>query len=274
MNQDEIDRQRAAELKQVQSAHPDVGFFTQQALADGMVMFILTTFSLFPMVLLRHKIGYRTLKPMLITSMAFMLCLVSCEAAIAMFLMGLSTMSTMRFILPAAITGLAVYHRFAAWRRITEGERWHTKSRGVSYLSKFLPWSEHIVQRYAEPVACLMVGFIISMIHTHFLFFGWFNLPDMGLYLMFCGICLGAMEAIIYDVQLNRMLDQLDGLVESEIVTENDVFFNQEKTGLLPSAAPGIEQMAGIAVGFSPELEKQVARRRAANAARTMAQTA
>jgi hypothetical protein len=156
---------------------------------------------------------------------------------------------------PVFVTAIGFYQRRAAWNRIRSGERWHTKSRGISYLSAVLPLPEHIIQRFVEPFLCLGLGILCSAV---------FSAP-LGLWIAFSGGCLMWMEAIIYDFKLNNMLDQLDALVEAEVATENDAFFSGETPASQP---PSIEHMAGITVGFSPDLERQVAKRRAAKAAR------
>jgi hypothetical protein len=165
------------------------------------------------------------------------------------------------FLFPVLVTGIGFYQRRAAWNRIRRGERWHTKSRGISHLSAILPLPEHIIQRFVEPLLCLMAGLVRWY---------YFSLP-IGGWLAFSGGCLMFMEAIIYDVKLNNMLGQLDGMVEVEIAAENDAFFRGELTA--PGkhgtqAAPSIAQMAGITVGFAPDLQRIVAQRRAAKAAR------
>ena len=94
------------------------------------------------------------------------------------------------------------------------------------------------------------------------------GLAAFGTWLMFSGMCLGVLESLIYDVQLNRMLDQLDGIVESEVAAENDAFFHRdENQGQQVQTAPSIEQMAGITVGLSADLHQLVSKRRAAKVA-------
>lgn len=238
--------------------HQNANPVTQMIWANTLLTVVLAVPSLTVMLLLRRKIGYRTIQPwmLLLAFMAmFMMGGGSLMAGFSPFAAGGSGAGKYLMLLAAfLVAGLGIMQRRAAWMRITQGERWHTKSRGLSHLA-FLPFSEHIVQRFIEPTVCAVLGFLfLSLGQT-----------SMGIWLLFSGLCLAALEAIIYDVQLNQMLDQLDGLVEAEVAAENAAFFSQPQNG---TEAPGIEQMSGVTVGFAPELQHLVEKRRAAKAAR------
>jgi hypothetical protein len=235
--------------------HPDANPLTQMIWANTLITLLLAVPSLSVMVLLRRKIGYRTLQP-------WMLML----AFLALFAMGawslisgsfasrnLGVTNALMLIIAFVMAASGFAQRRGAWKRIATGARWHTKSRGISFLAA-LPFPEHVVQRFVEPIFCIVAGFILMPTVSVML----------GLWLAFSGACLGVLEGIIYDVQLNKMLDQLDGLVEAEVAAENNAFFSQGQT---ERQTPGIESMAGITVGFAPELQHLVNKRLTAKAA-------
>jgi hypothetical protein len=81
----------------------------------------------------------------------------------------------------------------------------------------------------------------------------------LGFYLIASAVCLFLFETIDYQKQIDRMLDQLDNLVESEVVSENVEYFQQ---GGVAGARP-VEETAGIPTGTDPDLAAAIERRRA-----------
>lgn len=243
-----------------QVGHKNANPVTQMIWANTLILVLLAVPSLSVMLLFRRKLGYRTIQPWMLFIIFFVLAAAGSGPAL------LGTLSAdinpARYITTLAafgVAGLGIFWRWSAWQSIKRGERWHTKSRGISYLHTLVPMlSEHIVQRYVEPFICMFVGLVFLSVSTPF-----------GAWLFFSGAALAVMETLIYDIQLNNMLDQLDGLVEAEVFQENQAFFQQAQPG---AEAPQIEAMAGVSVGFSPELQQMVAQRKAAAAARTAAQ--
>jgi hypothetical protein len=134
------------------------------------------------------------------------------------------------------------------WREIKRGISWHTYSRGISWFSSFLPLSELAVKRFIDPAAALIVG-----IALFFLF------RPLGLFLILSAVCLFLFETIDYQKQIDRMLDQLDNLVESEVVSENVEYF--QSGGV--AGARTVEETAGIPTGTDPDLAAAIERRRA-----------
>ncbi len=234
--------------------HEDANPITQMIWANTFMLIVLAVPSLTVMVLLRRKIGYRTIQPwMLLIAFCALAAMGGWSLVAGSFGSSGGVGNYLMIAVAFAVTALAIIQRRSAWSSIKRGQRWHTKSRGISYLSA-LPFPEHIVQRFIEPAVCFVVGLLLLV-----------TLSKMaGLWLIFSGLCLAVLEAIIYDIQLNNLLDQLDGMVEAEVAAENQEFFTQDKA----KEAPSIEQMSGITVGFAPELNQLVAKRRAAKAAR------
>jgi len=211
-------------------------------------------------LLLRRRVGYRMIRPNLLMFAFFGLSAMGWASLLTGGLTG-DLFNPSHFVMMAAaiaVTGSGIYWRHRAWQDIKRGVRWHTKSRGISYLSKILPLPESIIQRFVEPILCFVVGiFSVPII----------SLP-LGIWLIVSGVALAAHESAIHEMQLNNMLDQLDGIVEGEVAADNHAFFTQDNTS---ATGPTIEQMAGSTVAFTPELLKQITLRRAAVEAREAA---
>jgi len=245
----------------IDPGHKNASPITQMVWGSGLPLLILAIPSLSIMVLFRRKIGYRTLQPWMLFIIFFVLFALGGGPALSGTLTEDASPARYLTVLAACVvTGLGMFWRWRAWQDIKRGVRWHTKSRGISHLHSVLPMlTEYVVQRYVEPFICMVAGIIFLHVSTPF-----------GFWLFFSGASLAAMESMIHDIQINNALDQLDGIVEGEIAEENHAYFTQNQANI---NSPSIEAMSGIAVGFSPELQQQVARRRAAAEARQMATT-
>jgi hypothetical protein len=88
-----------------------------------------------------------------------------------------------------------------------------------------------------------------------------FKLNYLGYYLIFAAACLFIFEAWDYEVRLNKMLDTLDSLVDSEVMSENVEYYSQPH----PTQQP-ITETAGIPTGVAPDIEAQIQKRRAKKA--------
>ena len=240
--------------------HDQANPISQMIWANTLLLILFAIPSLTLVVLLRRKPGFRTVQPWML-ALAFLVmfffsgAVVAALSILSFHFSGIDPGQLAMLIACLAVLLMGIYWRVHAWRVITKGDRWHTKSRGVSYISAVLPFPEHIVQRYIEPGICYVAGLIIYRFLPAF--------ANLGLWLVFSGLCLTLWEGLIYEVQLNTMLDQYDALIDSEVVAENQAYFSGEKTGNPPT----IEQTAGISVGFAPELERAIAARRARQAA-------
>lgn len=210
-------------------------------------MDIVTGLALFPamtiMVFLRRKLGYRFLSPiryqvmvLLIWALAgFSIVSGNTASVLALSLFGL------------VVLILASVERYLRWRDIKQGVSWHTYSRGISWFS-FLPLRETTVKRFIDPAAAAIIGLLLS-----FLF------PWLGYYIIFSAACLFIFESADYQRSINLMLDQLDSLVESEIVSGNVAYY----AGDGAATERPLEQTAGIPTGTDPDLAAAIERRRA-----------
>jgi hypothetical protein len=143
---------------------------------------------------------------------------------------------------------LGTIQRRRRWKELTFGIRWHTRARGISYLAKLLPVRELIVQRFIDPAACFIAGYILLQFSQL-----------LGLWLMFSGMALYFVEQYVYEQQLEQELDLMDGLIDAEVRSENVQHFEgsqQEEKGR------SLEETAGIPTGIAPELEAQIAKRK------------
>ena len=246
-------------LQSIDVGNRDASPVTQMIWANSFLMIFLAIPSLSVMVLFRRKVGYRVIQPWMLFIIFFVLATLGSGPALLGTMSGdISPAHYLTTLAAFTVVGLGIFWRWSGWQSIRRGERWHTKSRGISYLHSALPMlSEFIVQRYLEPSICFILGLIFIRFSTPF-----------GLWLLLSGGSLAVMESMIYDIQINNMLDQLDGIVEGEVAEENHTYFTQSRPDTAP---PTIEAMSGVTVGFSPELQHMVAQRRAAVAARQAA---
>jgi len=205
-------------------------------------------------VLFRRNVGFRVLKPWIIYLAFIMLNTVGWLALAGGGLSGSGAAEGLiLFAVNLVFVGLSIFWRYSAWGMIKRGELWHTRSRGVSYLS-FLPLPESKIQRFVEPGICITAGLIL---HTVFTF--------VGLWLIFSGLGLLVLEQIIYDWQLNQMLDQYDGIIDAEVAGQNSQYYENKSSDQAPLT---ITETFGRSVAVAPELHELIARRRAAAAAR------
>jgi hypothetical protein len=205
--------------------------------------------ALFPamtiMVFLRRKLGYRFLDPMKILGMALVLWVLSAFSAVSGNIA--SALPLTLFAVIFLIVGYA--QRRTRWWDIRYGVSWHSYSRGISWFSyiPFWPLSETSVKRFIDPAAAAIVGVILAFIF-----------PWLGYYIVFSAVCLFIFEAADYERSINRMLDQLDNLVESEVVSGNVAYYAGEGQ----AAQRPLEETAGIPTGTDPDLAAAIERRK------------
>ena len=136
----------------------------------------------------------------------------------------------------------------------THGVRWHTFCVGISYL-ELIPWppiiaSHRRVYRYIEPVACFLVGLLVSGIISR----------PLGIWIMFSSLALSVFEQTLFEKHLERDLDILDGLISAEVQGETAKFFDGPQPG---EKQRTLEDTAGIPTGVAPDIHRQVEIRRA-----------
>jgi len=231
----------------------------------GLAMFPALTL----MVFTRRKVGYRFLNPTRLMIMAVLLWVLAGVSTLAP--VGTTTVtsatnpytgssqsytvpnsSATASLYPLIIFGLLMFalgmiERYLRFRDIKRGVSWHTYSRGISWLS-VLPLSDSAVKRFVEPAVCAIIGILIALLPFHFL----------GYYIIFAAICLFVFEAWDYEHSLNMMLDTLDSLVDSEVISGNVEYYSHPN----PTQRP-LDETAGIPTGIAPDIEAQIQKRRA-----------
>jgi hypothetical protein len=220
----------------------------QQVLTFQQKINILQYLTLFPaltvMIFLRRKIGYRFIDMLKIQLMFIALLAYGAFSSIAFG----PQAGGIIFLFSLAMLITAIVERRIRWNEIKRGVSWHTYSRGISWFSGFLPLSEITVKRFIDPAAVLVAGIAL-----------FFLVRPLGFYLILSAVCLFLFETIDFQKQIDRMLDQLDSLSESEVVSQNIEYFEHGGT----AADRSLEQTAGIPTGVAADLEDAIARRRA-----------
>jgi hypothetical protein len=96
----------------------------------------------------------------------------------------------------------------------------------------------------------LVAGVLVAALLSH----------GLGVWIIFSAFFLYVFENDIYEKQLNRELDTLDGLFASEVQSEVVERFADNPTA---DAVPQpLQETAGIPTGLAPDIAKQVAVRR------------
>lgn len=197
------------------------------------------------MVFLRRKMGYRFISLPRLMIMAAILFVI---ATLGAFLpIGANIYFLYIFLLLFLVLGFI--ERRLRWRDIKRGINWHSRSRGISWLNKLLPTvPDSVMKRFIDPAVVFVVGLL-------FLFF----IQELtGIYLLIAALMMFAWESYDYDRSINLMLDQLDNLIESEVMSKNIDYYGQDGR---PLPARPLEETAGIPTGISPELTSAIARK-------------
>jgi hypothetical protein len=209
------------------------------------------------MVFMRRKVGFRMLKPSWLIGMACFLWFIDgiCNTNILIF-------SPCGFIFsdfPWVMLIAAFFQRYLRWRDLCNGKRWHTYSPGISYfellpLPKFLK-AHRRIYRFIDPLAC----FVFAM------YFGVYFSRPLARWIAFSSLALFIYEQALFEKQLDRDLDILDGLVAAEVQTETVEHF----AGPQPQEVQRtLEETAGIPTGVAFDIHRQIEKRRAQQAMR------
>jgi len=208
-------------------------------------------------VFLRRSLGFRVLKPWVIY-LAFIIFNTFLWFSLAKgAALGNQTELFILLAADVAFMALSIYWRYTAWGIIKRGELWHTRSRGVSYLG-FLPFTESKIQRFVEPAVCFVLGVVLFKFFT-----------IMAIWLMLSGMGLLVLEQIIYDIQLNAMLDQYDGIIDAKVAADNADYYSGKAK---EKDTPSITESSGVSVFVAPELHEMIAKRKAERAAQKATQ--
>lgn len=111
--------------------------------------------------------------------------------------------------------------------------------------------SHRRVNRFIDPAAGAIVALIIGIVLSH----------GLGIWLMFSAFFLYVFEQDLYEKQLNRDLDALEGLFAAEVQAEVVDFFKDGQTA--EQMQQSLEETAGIPTGLAPDIHRQVELRRA-----------
>jgi hypothetical protein len=207
---------------------------------------IVQNLTLFPalisMIFLRRKLGYRFLDQMKIQIIFVLLLAYSGFSTISVGASAGAIMTLFAF----AVLIAAIIQRRLRWNDIKKGVSWHSYSRGVSWFNSFLPLNETIVKRFIDPASALIAGGIL-----------FFLIRPLGFVILASATCLFIFETIDFQKQIDQMLDMLDSLVESEVVSSNADYYQ----GGSQSERP-VEETAGVPTGVSPDLAAAIERKR------------
>jgi len=213
---------------------------------------IIRALSLFPaitvMVFIRRKIGFRLMKPPVLVVLAIIMIVVAQVLPIAAAPFG-----ALLTIYALAMLALGLFQRRLRWNELCRGERWHTYSPGISIL-EFLPLPGFLkanrrVNRFLDPALVAIVGLILSAM-SH----------GLGVWIMFSAFFLYVFEQDLYEKQLGRDLDILDGLVSAEVQEETVKLFEGKQP---ESIQRPLAETAGIPTGLAPDIHQQIQLRRA-----------
>jgi hypothetical protein len=194
------------------------------------------------MVFMRRKVGFRMLKPSRLIGMAFFLWFIGDVFSLLPFTKPPGFIYD-RF--PLLLLAVGFLERYRRWRELCNGERWHTMSPGISYF-ELLPLpailkSHRRIYRFVDPAAC----FILSML------FGIFFSQPLARWFAVSSFALFIYEQTLFEKQLDRDLDILDGLVAAEVQAETVKHFEGPQPD---DEQRTLEDTAGIPTGVSDRI--------------------
>jgi hypothetical protein len=217
---------------------------------------IIQALALFPaitvMVFIRHKLGFRMMKPIWLVIMTAIILVVSAVAGEVA-----KPFASLFVIYALAMLGLGLYQRYLRWGDLAKGARWHTYSPGISYL-EMLPIPPFFlikrrVNRFLDPLACAIAGLLLALLSR-----------ALGAWVVFSALALFIYEQALYERMLEQDLDILDGLVAAEVQSEVAQHYEGPQAD---QQQMQLEQTAGIPTGVAPDIHRQVELRKAKRAA-------
>jgi hypothetical protein len=209
------------------------------------------------MVFMRRKVGFRMLKPSWLIGMACFLWFI--DGLCATNLLVFSPCGYIFTKFPWVMLAAGFLQRYLRWRDLCSGHQWHTFSPGISYfeylpLPKFLK-AHRRIYRFVDPAAC----FIFSM------FFGVFFSEPLARWIAFSSLALFIYEQALFEKQLDRDLDILDGLVAAVVQTKTVEHFAGPQGDDVQRT---LEETAGIPTGVAFDIHRQIEKLRAQEAVR------
>ena len=188
----------------------------------------------------------------------------------AMFLWFINDLSNINFLIfhpagfwfsefPLVMLIFAFFQRWRRWSELCKGVRWHTLSPGISYF-ELLPLPAFLtahrrIYRFLEPFSVFIFSMFFGVIFSEALA-RWFAISAFFLFIY---------EQTLFEKQLDRDLDILDGLVAADVQAETVEHF----AGPQPEEKQRtLQETAGIPTGVAFDIHRQIEKRRAAQAAR------
>jgi hypothetical protein len=211
------------------------------------------------MLLLRRKIGYRTITPN-------MLIVVSLAIIIGSLLLPMQGSRV-----PTALFGMLIFilghvSRYRRWQELRQGASWHTRGTGFSWLEsipfpprmQFLQ-EERRIYRILDPLACFLAGLLIWALGS------W----SLAWCILISGLFLLIWEIGYYERYVNTILDIHDGLVDANVQKHVSDHFTQKPT----APALRLSETAGLPTGLARDIAAKVEQRKRKAATQTMPQT-
>ena len=200
------------------------------------------------MVFLRRDIGYRLLNPLHLFWMCGALCFIAVlfdESYPRANLLHLFVFAVLSFL-------LGIAQRSQRWTEHKRGKLQHSYYIGTSPFDLF-PFPKFLkrrrrLARFADPAACWLIGFYFLPVSR-----------PLSLWVIFAGMCLRVFEDTVHRKELNQSMNVLDGLVESEVHT-NDVETFERPPETPPKQIHQTTQ--GVPTGIGADIAKQIKRRR------------
>jgi hypothetical protein len=201
------------------------------------------------MVLLRGDVGYRMLKTSwfwgnFLVEMGYAL---FCQAWTDPAAPGIKFSPLMKFAVLSFAVG--IYQKIKRWREFNRGVRQHSFYLGTSRF-RSLPLPAFIqrrrrVERFVDPIFCFLVGTLLLPFTQ-----------QLSLWLLLSSGGLKVIEDAVYQKELHREFDVLDGMIGADI--QHDVVDRFDKP---PGASD--EGGPGVPTGISDDIHQQIKRRRA-----------
>jgi hypothetical protein len=148
-----------------------------------------------------------------------------------------------------ALIGLC--RRFQRWREHHKGIRTHSYYLGSSELSfRWLPRFIRKDRRFERNLEWMVIGVAGALLLPYAEYFGFA--------LMIAGFCLGTIEHAVFFREYNERMDLVDGMVKSEIQTEDVDHF----TDHAPGQAHRTFQSGAMPTGLGADIAHKIKRRR------------
>jgi len=200
------------------------------------------------MVLLRPDVGYRMLRPSWLygTALVEIIYAFFCQIWTQPNAPSIMFSPLMKFAVLSF--GVGMYQRIKRWREFNRGVRQHSFYIGTSWF-RLLPLPAFVqryrrVERFIDPFFCFFVGL--------------FLLPftqQLSLWLMLSAGGLKLLEESVYQKELHRKFDVVDGMMGAD--AQNETVERFEK------GADATEQdRSGVPTGISDDIEDHIRRRK------------